>query len=77
MRLRWLILAFLLIPLVGGAWVYVAFWSLVLLSALAVTLSFRRMAAIGRVAAAEAGGAGVGGGGDAGGGGEGRGVVGE
>ncbi len=32
----------------GGAWVIVAFWSLVLLAIIAVTLSFRRMAAIGR-----------------------------
>jgi hypothetical protein len=40
---------------VGGAWVIVAFWALVLLAILAVTLSFRRMAAIGRAAATETG----------------------
>ena len=40
---------------VGGAWVIVAFWSLVLLSILAVALSFRRMAAIGRAVTAETG----------------------
>jgi hypothetical protein len=39
----------------GGAWMIVAFWSLVLLGVLAVTLSFRRMAAIGRAMAAETG----------------------
>jgi hypothetical protein len=38
---------------VGGAWLIVAFWSLVLLSILAVALSFRRMAAIGRAVTAE------------------------
>jgi hypothetical protein len=40
---------------VGAAWVIVAFWALVLLAVLAVALSFRRMAAIGRAAAAETG----------------------
>ena len=40
---------------VGGAWVIVAFWSLILLSILAVTLSFRRMRAIGRAVGAEDG----------------------
>jgi hypothetical protein len=40
---------------IGAAWVIVAFWSLVLLSVLAVTLSFRRMAAIGRSVTAETG----------------------
>jgi hypothetical protein len=40
---------------VGGAWVIVAFWSLILLSILAVALSFRRMAAIGRAVTAETG----------------------
>jgi hypothetical protein len=40
---------------IGGAWVIVAFWSLVLLSILAVALSFRRMAAIGRAVTAEIG----------------------
>jgi hypothetical protein len=39
----------------GGAWLIVAFWSLVLLSILAVALSFRRMAAIGRAATTEDG----------------------
>ncbi len=39
----------------GGAWVIVAFWSLVLLSILAVALSFRRMAAIGRAVTTEDG----------------------
>jgi hypothetical protein len=39
----------------GGAWIIVAFWSLVLLSVLAVTLSFRRMAAIGRAGTTETG----------------------
>jgi hypothetical protein len=39
----------------GGAWIIVAFWSLVVLSVLAVTLSFRRMAAIGRAVTAETG----------------------
>ncbi len=45
----------MVIAQVGGAWVIVSFWSLVLLSILAVTLSFRRMAAIGRIVAAEDG----------------------
>jgi hypothetical protein len=40
---------------VGGAWVIVAFWSLVLLSILAVALSFRRIAAIGRAVTGETG----------------------
>lgn len=40
---------------IGGAWIIVAFWSLVLLSVLAVTLSFRRMAAIGRAVTIETG----------------------
>jgi hypothetical protein len=40
---------------IGGTWVIVAFWSLVLLAILAVTLSFRRMAAIGRAMTAETG----------------------
>ena len=40
---------------VGGAWIIVAFWSLVLLAILAVALSFRRMAAIGRALTAEVG----------------------
>jgi hypothetical protein len=43
----------MVIAQVGGAWVIVSFWSLVLLSILAVTLSFRRMAAIGRAVAVE------------------------
>jgi hypothetical protein len=45
----------MLIAQVGGAWLIVAFWSLVLLSILAVALSFRRIAAIGRVATTEDG----------------------
>jgi hypothetical protein len=40
---------------IGGAWVFVAFWALVLLAIIAVTLSFRRMAAIDRAASTEAG----------------------
>lgn len=40
---------------VGGAWIIVAFWSLVVLAILAAALSFRRMAAIGRALAAEVG----------------------
>jgi hypothetical protein len=40
---------------IGGAWLIVAFWSLVLLAILAVTLSFRRMAAIGRAMTGETG----------------------
>jgi hypothetical protein len=40
---------------VGGAWLIVAFWSLVLLAILAATLSFRRMAAIGRAVTVETG----------------------
>jgi hypothetical protein len=43
----------MVIAQVGGAWVIVSFWSLVLLSILAVALSFRRMAAIGRAATVE------------------------
>jgi hypothetical protein len=43
----------MVIAQVGGAWLIVAFWSLVLLSILAVALSFRRMAAIGRAVTAE------------------------
>ena len=39
----------------GGAWMIVAFWSLVLLAVLAAALSFRRMAAIGRAVASETG----------------------
>ena len=39
----------------SGAWMIVAFGSLVLLAVLAVTLSFQRMAAIGRAVAVEAG----------------------
>ena len=39
----------------GGAWLIVAFWSLVLLAVLAVTLSFRRMRTITRAMAADAG----------------------
>ena len=40
---------------IGGAWLIVAFWSLVLLSVLAVTLSFKRMGAITRAMSMEAG----------------------
>jgi hypothetical protein len=45
----------MVIAQVGGAWLIVAFWSLVLLSILAVALSFRRMTAIGRAATMEDG----------------------
>jgi hypothetical protein len=45
----------MVIAQVGGAWLIVAFWSLVLLAILAVALSYRRMAAIGRALAAEVG----------------------
>jgi len=45
----------MLIGRMHGAWVIVAFWLLVLVSILAVALSFRRMAAIGRVVAADEG----------------------
>jgi hypothetical protein len=40
---------------IGGAWIIVAFWSLVLLSVLAVALTGRRMAAIRRAVAVEDG----------------------
>jgi hypothetical protein len=40
---------------IGGAWVIVAFWSLILLAILAVTLSFRRMRAITRAMTAQIG----------------------
>jgi hypothetical protein len=40
---------------IGRAWVIVAFWALMLLAVLAAALSFRRMATIGRAAAAESG----------------------
>jgi hypothetical protein len=40
---------------IGGAWLIVAFWSLVVLALLAVTLSFRRMRTITRAMAADAG----------------------
>jgi hypothetical protein len=38
---------------IGGAWLIVAFWSLILLAVLAVTLSFRRMRAITRAMATD------------------------
>lgn len=40
---------------IGGAWLIVAFWSLVVLAVLAVTLSFRRMRTIMRAMATDAG----------------------
>jgi hypothetical protein len=40
---------------IGGAWLIVAFWSLVVLAVLAVTLSFKRMGAITRAMSTEAG----------------------
>ena len=40
---------------IGGAWIIVAFWALVGLSILAVTLSFRRMAALARALSDEVG----------------------
>ena len=45
----------MLVGQVGGAWLIVAFWAMVLLAVLAVALSFRPMAAIGRAASAETG----------------------
>ena len=48
-------IAMMVIAQLGGAWMIVAFWALVLLALLAATLSFRRMAAIARAASAEDG----------------------
>jgi hypothetical protein len=48
-------IAMMVLAQLGGAWMIVAFWALVLLALLAATLSFRRMAAIARAASAEDG----------------------
>ena len=45
----------MLVAQLGAAWLIVAFWAMVLLAVLAVALSFRRVAAIGRAATAETG----------------------